>query len=85
MINFQVEGYLFEFFLLLRNDAASLSNWFTFDVLRHCNILIYENQHIQKDVGNRWLYEYKWIMQRMTDWKSYRATQGTLYSFVVGT
>jgi hypothetical protein len=30
--NFEVEGYLFEFFGFLANDAASLGNWFTFDV-----------------------------------------------------
>jgi hypothetical protein len=49
MIKFQVEGHLFEFLLLLRNDAASLGNWFIFIVLRQCNILIYEGQHIQKE------------------------------------
>jgi len=49
MIKFQLEGHLFEFFLLLRNDTASLGNWFTFNVLSHCNNLVYEHQHIQKE------------------------------------
>ena len=42
-------GRIFEFFLLLRDDAASWGNWFTFSVLRHCNSLVYEHQHIQKE------------------------------------
>jgi len=42
-------GRIFEFFLLLRNDAASLDNWFIFNVLRDCNSLVYEHQHNQKE------------------------------------
>jgi len=90
MIKFQVEGYLFEFFLLLRNDAVSLGNWFTFSVLRYCNSLIYEYQHIQKEC---WKQVNIWICMdnAANGWlvklqgQSESTERGKMYICVVGT